>query len=336
MAGTITHKWEGTTLVVTSDSGTSACDLKGEKGETGIRGPQGEPGVVVAPEVPTGPSQQEFDELEARVSYIEESGVGGDHKCEVSAQEFEALADNVGVMKSDLYGLESDFTELEARVSYIEENGGNGGGSSDKELVTLDTDQTITGAKSFKQPIFVTDEESAMNGIKIGVDKIEQYVYYIPEEDGYMNEFTFPEYGGTFATEGYVSDTVYAAIDEAVKSIEQPYVDIEIDILDYTYDFRVLVPKYNNPNKSLWGVRSLSLESVLQQVPVITFHDGSLHAFKVWYDGNDFIIHAADLLNPSNSLQYYDFCVNGEKASPHYYEDLSYGDVVSISFYEGE
>lgn len=41
MAGTITHKWQGTTLVITSDSGTSACDLKGSQGDMGIRGPQG-------------------------------------------------------------------------------------------------------------------------------------------------------------------------------------------------------------------------------------------------------------------------------------------------------
>lgn len=46
MAGTITHKWYGTTLAITSDSGTSMCDLKGEKGDMGVRGPQGAPGIV--------------------------------------------------------------------------------------------------------------------------------------------------------------------------------------------------------------------------------------------------------------------------------------------------
>lgn len=47
MSGTITHKWEGTTLVVTSDSGTSSCDLKGDKGDIGIRGAQGATGVSI-------------------------------------------------------------------------------------------------------------------------------------------------------------------------------------------------------------------------------------------------------------------------------------------------
>lgn len=47
MAGTITHSWNGTVLTITSDSGTSSCDLKGGKGDMGIRGPQGPAGVVV-------------------------------------------------------------------------------------------------------------------------------------------------------------------------------------------------------------------------------------------------------------------------------------------------
>ena len=41
----VTHEWVGTTLSVTSASGTSSADLKGEKGEQGIQGPQGEQGI---------------------------------------------------------------------------------------------------------------------------------------------------------------------------------------------------------------------------------------------------------------------------------------------------
>lgn len=37
----ITHKWEGTTLYITTDSGTTGVDLIGPPGETGPRGPQG-------------------------------------------------------------------------------------------------------------------------------------------------------------------------------------------------------------------------------------------------------------------------------------------------------
>lgn len=48
MAGTITHQWNGTVLTITSDSGTSSCDLKGAKGDDGPRGAQGAPGSSVA------------------------------------------------------------------------------------------------------------------------------------------------------------------------------------------------------------------------------------------------------------------------------------------------
>ena len=50
MAGTITHEWNGTILTITSDSGTSSCDLKGGKGDTGPRGAQGPAGVIVNPD----------------------------------------------------------------------------------------------------------------------------------------------------------------------------------------------------------------------------------------------------------------------------------------------
>lgn len=41
-----THRWEGTTLVVTSGSGTSSADLRGEKGEKGDKGDKGDPGKL--------------------------------------------------------------------------------------------------------------------------------------------------------------------------------------------------------------------------------------------------------------------------------------------------
>lgn len=47
MAGTITHEWNGTILTITSDSGTSSADLKGDKGDKGCRGPQGRAGVIL-------------------------------------------------------------------------------------------------------------------------------------------------------------------------------------------------------------------------------------------------------------------------------------------------
>ena len=48
MAGNIYHKWDGSVLTITSDSGTSSSDLKGAKGDDGARGAQGAPGSSVA------------------------------------------------------------------------------------------------------------------------------------------------------------------------------------------------------------------------------------------------------------------------------------------------
>lgn len=40
----VSHRWDGTVLEVSSASGTSSADLRGEKGDTGEKGEQGEPG----------------------------------------------------------------------------------------------------------------------------------------------------------------------------------------------------------------------------------------------------------------------------------------------------
>lgn len=78
MAGTITHYWNGTMLVVTSDSGTSSADLSGP---TGPRGPQGKPGVVYDTNgdlvIGGVVTQDKFDALEARVDILEANSGGG-------------------------------------------------------------------------------------------------------------------------------------------------------------------------------------------------------------------------------------------------------------------
>lgn len=66
MSGTITHSWNGTVLTVTSDSGTSSADLKGAKGDTGIRGPQGAQGVVDTSKVYTTSNPPTAAEVGAR------------------------------------------------------------------------------------------------------------------------------------------------------------------------------------------------------------------------------------------------------------------------------
>ena len=65
MAGTITHKWNGTVLTITSDSGTSSCDLQGGKGDTGIRGPQGPAGTTKSFEAELAIERERIDNIVA-------------------------------------------------------------------------------------------------------------------------------------------------------------------------------------------------------------------------------------------------------------------------------
>ena len=70
--GNIYHKWNGTVLTITSDSGTSSVDLKGEKGDDGCRGPQGATGFTIGAngEIDTSgfATQQYVDEEVNRVA----------------------------------------------------------------------------------------------------------------------------------------------------------------------------------------------------------------------------------------------------------------------------
>lgn len=65
-----THFWDGTTLTITSASGTSSADLKGEKGDTGAQGPKGETGEQ-------GPRGENGKDGKSAYEYAKESGYGG-------------------------------------------------------------------------------------------------------------------------------------------------------------------------------------------------------------------------------------------------------------------
>ena len=65
----VTHAWNGTALVVTSASGTSSAELKGEKGDTGAQGIQGEKGETGA----QGPQGEKGETIQ---SIVRTSGTG--------------------------------------------------------------------------------------------------------------------------------------------------------------------------------------------------------------------------------------------------------------------
>lgn len=64
MAGTITHEWNGTILTITSDSGTSSMDLKGDKGDDGARGAQGIAGEGITKAVCLALIEEKLGEVE--------------------------------------------------------------------------------------------------------------------------------------------------------------------------------------------------------------------------------------------------------------------------------
>ena len=76
MAGEIFHRWNGTILTITSDSGTSSADLQGGKGNTGPRGAQGPAGVIVNPDGTIDTSQYATETyVDQKIAEVETSSV---------------------------------------------------------------------------------------------------------------------------------------------------------------------------------------------------------------------------------------------------------------------
>lgn len=153
MAGTIEHSWNGTVLTITSDSGTSSMDLKGD---TGVRGPQGAPGITIF----SGLTEEEKAEIiagldvivnetaadlaeyetatDTRLAAIEEYNTAFD----AVANEYMTATDTrLAAIEENLANCEdaetvaADLAEYEtatdARLAAIEERLANGGGGAD-------------------------------------------------------------------------------------------------------------------------------------------------------------------------------------------------------------
>ena len=115
MAGEIKHSWTGTVLTITSDSGTSSCDLRGKQGDRGIRGPQGKAGVILNAD---GTVNMEGYATEAYVEDLFSTIEGG----------------GVSVDLSNYY----TKAEIDATIAELElSGGGGGGGSTNNAVITL-------------------------------------------------------------------------------------------------------------------------------------------------------------------------------------------------------
>lgn len=114
MAGEIKHKWHGTVLTITSDAGTSSADLKGQRGDEGIRGPQGRCGLILKPD-----------------GTVDYSGLATEEYVDYRIE----LLENEDPDLSNYYTKD----EIDATLAEFQPTGGGGGGggSSNNAVLTI-------------------------------------------------------------------------------------------------------------------------------------------------------------------------------------------------------
>ena len=156
MAGEIKHKWNGTILTITSDSGTSSCDLKGKQGDDGVRGPQGPAGLILDEY-----GNVVFDGF-ATEQYVDER---------LEDIEIEATVDLSNYYTRD----EIDATIAELQISG---GGGGGGGSTNNATLTLtNTAGWLSKAVAQGASCYVEGEWSSIeNGMPTGEGAAAIYV----------------------------------------------------------------------------------------------------------------------------------------------------------------
>lgn len=110
MAGTITHEWNGTVLTITSDSGTSSMNLKGD---TGMRGVQGRAGIILNADGTinmNGYATEEY--VNGKIAQVE----GTDLTNYATKSYVDNAVDNVSVDLSDYY----TKTEVDAAIDNVD------------------------------------------------------------------------------------------------------------------------------------------------------------------------------------------------------------------------
>lgn len=150
MAGEIKHSWTGTVLTITSDSGTSSCDLKGGKGDRGIRGAQGRAGVILNADGTVNMQGYATEE------YVEDL--------------FSTIDTSLDVDLSNYY----TKAEIDATLSNFQPSGGGGGGgggSSDNNATITLTNRSDWLSKTVAEGTTVTVSaawSSTEDGISTG------------------------------------------------------------------------------------------------------------------------------------------------------------------------
>lgn len=166
MSGEIRHKWNGTVLTITSDSGTSSADLKGRCGGIGPRGPQGRCGVIV--------------KEDGSIDY------GGYATEEYVDYAIESLDLEASVDLSNYYTKD----EIDATLAEFQPSGGGGGGSGNNATISLQNssgwiNKTISeGASCYIQALWNSVENGMPTGdgaITITVGGVIKYSANVPQ-----------------------------------------------------------------------------------------------------------------------------------------------------------
>lgn len=193
MAGTITHKWTGTILTITSDSGTSSADLQGGKGNTGPRGAQGPAGVIVNPDGTIDTSQYATETYVNQK--IAEVGTGS-----VDLSNYYTKPETVSLLNN--YATKAEIPDVTGLASqtWVEEKGYL---TTHQPLKTINGESivgtgniTISGSPDMSN--YYTKEQIDAKGYLTEHQSLANYALKseIPDVSGYLTLDTLPKYTG--------------------------------------------------------------------------------------------------------------------------------------------
>ena len=304
MSGEIRHKWHGTVLTITSDAGTSSVDLKGEKGDIGIRGPQGRCGVLVNP-----------DGTVDYGGYATEDYV--DYRIEMLEQEEPDL--------SNYYTKD----EIDATLAEFQPSGGGGGGGSTNNAVMTISNTAGWLSKTIPQgaDCFVEGSWSSTDGgLETGAGALTIYVagivkYTTNVEQGAFRVNVAPYLStGKSSVRVSISD-VYGNIKSIVYTVNVVALTIASTFdatIAYKGDILFTYTPYGNVEKDVHFVLDGDVigtanvyTSGRQQTFTIPAQEHGAHTFKVYYETT---IDGQTI--PSNELYYDLICVEDGNNTP--------------------
>ena len=222
MAGEIKHTWHGTVLTITSDSGTSSCDLKGDQGVEGIRGPQGRCGLILNPD---GTVDYNGYATEEYVDY------------------------KVGLVEQEEPDLSNYYTkdEIDATLAEFQPSGGGGGGGSSNNAVLTITNTAGWLSKTIPQgaDCYVSATWSSLEGgLETGGGALTVYVGGIVKYTSNIEQGPFSVNVAPYLSVG--KSSVRVSVADVYGNIKSIVYTVNIVALNVTSTFDATIP-YSGP-----------------------------------------------------------------------------------------